>query len=291
MMSVLAEHTLYRLARLLYRTDVVHDSKMKEAQQSLNAHNTYRSQQVTRVLEAAKRFRLPLEGDMLDLGCNDGALTVQYDAPRTLTGIDIDAQAIERAKARNSRVTFLVGTPGSLPLPDASMDGIVSYDVFEHVARPGDLLAECRRVLRPGGWMLIGTWGWGHPFAPHLWATMPVPWAHMLVSEPTLFRACRRVYHATWYRPTFHDLDANGNRYRDRYTQTRIDPDYLNKFKIRDFEEAFRDSGFASELSLEPFGSVRWLAPLLKTPLREYVHSYLWAVLRPERVTGTRAPS
>ena len=77
MMSVLAEHALYRLARLLYRTDVVHDSKMKEAQQSLNAHNTYRSQQVTRVLEAAKRFRLPLEGDMLDLGCNDGALTVQ----------------------------------------------------------------------------------------------------------------------------------------------------------------------------------------------------------------------
>ena len=291
MMSVLAEHTLYRLARLLYRTDVVHDSKMKEAQQSLNAHNTYRSQQVTRVLEAAKRFRLPLEGDMLDLGCNDGALTVQYDAPRTLTGIDIDAQAIERAKARNSRVTFLAGTPGSLPLPDASMDSIVSYDVFEHVANPGALLGECRRVLRPGGWMLIGTWGWGHPFAPHLWATMPVPWAHLLVSERTLFRACRRVYHATWYRPTFHDLDANGDRYRDRYTQTRIDPDYLNKFKIRDFEQAFRNSGFASELSLEPFGSAPWLAPLLKTPLREYVHSYLWAVLRPEAVTGPRAPS
>ena len=291
MMSVLAEHALYRLARLLYRTDVVHDSKMKEAQQSRKAHNTYRSQQVTRVLQAAQRFRLPLDGDMLDLGCNDGALTVQYDAPRTLTGIDIDAQAIERAKARNSRVTFLAGTPGFLPLPDASMDSIVSYDVFEHVANPGALLAECRRVLRPGGWMLIGTWGWGHPFAPHLWATMPVPWAHLLVSERTLFRACRRVYHATWYRPTFHDLDANGNRYRDRYTQTRIDPDYLNKFKIRDFEQAFRNSGFASEVSLEPFGSAPWLAPLLKTPLREYVHSYLWAVLRPEAVTGARAAS
>jgi ubiquinone/menaquinone biosynthesis C-methylase UbiE len=88
-------------------------------------------------------------------------LTVQYDAPRTRTGVDIDAQAIERAKTRNSRVSFLVGTPGTLPLPDASMDGILCYDVFEHVATPGDTLAECRRVLRPGGWMLIGTWGCG----------------------------------------------------------------------------------------------------------------------------------
>ena len=102
MMSVLAEHTLYRLARLLYRTDVVHDSKMKEAQQSRKAHNTYRSQQVTRVLEAAQRFRLPLDGDMLDLGCNDGALTVQYDAPRTLTGIDIDADRCAGVGAHGS---------------------------------------------------------------------------------------------------------------------------------------------------------------------------------------------
>jgi SAM-dependent methyltransferase len=284
-MSVVAEHTLYTLARLLYRTEVVHDAEMKQALQSLKANNTYRSQQVNRMLAATKRFQLPLDGDILDLGCNDGALTVQYDAPRTLTGIDIDAQAIERAKARHSRVTFLVGTPGTLPLPDASLDGILCYDVFEHVAKPDEVLAECRRVLRPGGWMLIGTWGWGHPFAPHLWATMPVPWAHLLVSERTLFRACRRVYHASWYRPTYHDLDANGNRHKDRYTQTRIDPNYLNKFKIRDFEKVFRDSGFAWEVSVEPFGSAPWIAPLLKTPLREYLHSYLWAVLRRDRTT------
>jgi SAM-dependent methyltransferase len=290
-MSLFAEHALYTLARLLYRTDVVHDAEMKQALQSRTANNTYRSQQLSRVLAAAKRFQLPLDGDILDLGCNDGALTVQYDAPGTMTGVDIDAQAIERAKARNSRVTFLVGTPGTLPLPDASMDGIVSYDVFEHVANPGDILAECRRVLRPGGWMLIGTWGWGHPFAPHLWATMPVPWAHLLVSERTLFRACRRVYHASWYRPTFHDLDANGNRQKDRYTQTRIDPNYLNKFKIRDFEKVFRDSDFAWEVSVEPFGSAPWVAPLLKTPLREYLHAYLWAVLRSGRTTAAERAS
>ena len=284
-MSLIAEHALYALARMLYPTEVVHDAQMKEALQTLKAHNTYRSHQVNRVLAAAKRFQLQLDGDILDLGCNDGALTVQYDDPRTLTGVDVDAQAIERAKARNSRVTFLVGTPMTLPLPDATMDGILCYDVFEHVATPGDILEECRRVLRPGGWMLIGTWGWGHPFAPHLWATMPVPWAHLLVSERTLFRACRRVYHASWYRPTFHDLDANGNRYKDRYTQIRIDPTYLNKFKIRDFEKVFRDSGFAWDVSVEPFSSAPWVAPLLKTPLREYLHAYLWAVLRRDRTT------
>jgi hypothetical protein len=58
-MSLLAERALYMLARLLYRTDVVHDAEMKQALQTLKANNTYRSQQVNRVLAAAKRFQLP----------------------------------------------------------------------------------------------------------------------------------------------------------------------------------------------------------------------------------------
>jgi len=70
--------------------------------------------------------------------------------------------------------------------------------------------------------MLIGTWEWHRPFAPHLWSTMPVPWAHLIVSERTLLRACRRVYHAAWYVPTFHDFDVDGSRKHDRYTEDRI---------------------------------------------------------------------
>ncbi len=56
------------------------------------------------------------------------------------------------------------------------VDVVLCYDVFEHVSRPAAVLDECYRILKPGGKMLIGTWGWYHPFAPHLWSTMPVPW-------------------------------------------------------------------------------------------------------------------
>src|SRR5206468_219311 len=150
-----------------------------------------------------------------------------------------------------------------------SIDVILCYDVFEHVSKPAAMLAECKRVLRSGGRMLIGTWGWYHPFAPHLWSTMPVPWAHLLVSERTLLRACRRVYHSPWYVPTFHDLDANGHRYQDRYVEEQISTDYLNKYLLRDFERTFEESGLRWRVQLQPFGSrwARWTKPFLTVPL------------------------
>ncbi len=51
-------------------------------------------------------------------------------------------------------------TPGKpVPLPDASADGIVSFQVLEHVWDLDWYLGECRRLLKPGGWLLLSTHG------------------------------------------------------------------------------------------------------------------------------------
>ena len=279
----LTDALLATAARALYRSSLAHDDSMKAAVRNHAACQDYRHTEVRRVLTTCERFGITLtDRDVLDLGCATGALTVAYAeaGARFVTGVDVDPDLLARARA-HARVKYIQSTPDRIPLPDASVDVILSYDVFEHVADPPALLSECRRVLRPAGMVLIGTWGWGHPYAPHLWNTMPVPWAHLLVSERTLLRACRRVYQAPWYSPTMHDLDESGNKHPDKYTVTSIPTTYLNKFSVRDFERAFADSGLAWETHLQPFGSVPWTAPLLSVPfLREYMHGYLWAVLR-----------
>lgn len=284
----IAEQLLFGLCRALYRTQVAHSSDMKDALHDIDAYDSYRAGEIGRILEMVERLDVPIAGrTVLDLGCNDGAISEEYlrrGAGRVI-GVDIDARAIERAGARHSdeRLSFVVSTVGGIPLEDRSVETIISYDVFEHIARPDAMLGEMRRILAPGGRVLIGTWGWRHPFAPHLWSVMPVPWAHVVFSERTVLRVCRRVYHSSWYVPNMHDFDDRGERFADKFANERISSDYLNKYLIRDFERAFLNSGFDCEVHAVPFGSAyaRWTRPLLAVPwLCEFLAGYVWFVLK-----------
>lgn len=78
---------------------------------------------------------------------------------RELIGIDVD-QAIELHPALDRRYVVDVSAP--FPLPDSSVDMIVSDWVFEHVAEPNRFVTEIDRVLKPGGWICARTnnkWG------------------------------------------------------------------------------------------------------------------------------------
>ncbi len=291
-MAWLAERVLYRLVKLFYHTEIAHSRQMKAAESDMALCSAYRRGDVVRVLRAAQAYGVPLEGrTVLDLGCSDGSLTSQYVqyGPAEVIGVDVRAEEVARARqlAAGPGLRYLVSTPDTIPLPDESVDVVVSYDVFEHVTQPAVILRECSRVLRPGGRMLIGTWGWYHPFAHHMWATMPVPWAHVLFSERTVMRTSRRVYLSPWYEPRMYDLDVHGHKIPDKYTADVIPVDYVNKFLIRDFEDAFKSTGLPYKINLEPFGSryARWTRLFLRFPyLREYFASYFWATLtKPER--------
>jgi ubiquinone/menaquinone biosynthesis C-methylase UbiE len=286
-MMWIAEQILFQLARSLYRTEVAHSSKMKNALRHIDAYGAYRATEINRILEAVERYRIPITGrTIVDFGCNDGAISVEYlcRGAARIIGIDIDERAIQRARALHHEegLTFVQSTVSTIPLEDQSVDAVISYDVFEHVSQPPTILKELYRILTPRGQVLIGTWSWRHPFAPHLWAVMPVPWAHVFFSEQTILRVCRRVYHSAWYMPIMHDYDQEGQKLADKYTHESISTDYLNKYLIQDFERAFLASGFVYETHPVPFGSryARWTHVCLRIPwLREFMAGYVWFVL------------
>jgi ubiquinone/menaquinone biosynthesis C-methylase UbiE len=102
---------------------------------------------------------------VLDVGSGTGRLAFAVAdrvAPGgSVDGVDAGSEMVARAKKNNRRrrlpVTFTVARAQQLPFPDASFDAVTSTLVLHHVA-PDDreaAVAEIRRVLRPGGQVLI----------------------------------------------------------------------------------------------------------------------------------------
>jgi len=95
-----------------------------------------------------------LSGRVLDVGCGIGDFLAYR--PGTV-GVDINPHAVEwcRQQGFDSRVM----EPDRLPFEDGGFDAVVLDNVLEHLAEPGPLLAEIRRVLVPGGRLLVGVPG------------------------------------------------------------------------------------------------------------------------------------
>lgn len=95
---------------------------------------------------------------ILEVGCGRGvALPELYRilSPTRITGIDIDAEALdaaaENARRRGAVIELIPADVRSLPFPDASFDIVVDFGTCYHIARPEAALREIARVLSPGG--------------------------------------------------------------------------------------------------------------------------------------------
>ena len=92
---------------------------------------------------------------VLDLGCRSGALTRHFLEGNSVVGLDVDASALQKAAALGIEpVQANVEEP--LPFEDASFDAVVAGELLEHLQFPDELIAEIRRVLRPGG-IIVGS--------------------------------------------------------------------------------------------------------------------------------------
>jgi SAM-dependent methyltransferase len=92
---------------------------------------------------------------VLDLGCRSGALTRHFLDGNEVVGLDVDRDALAKAAELGIEpVEANVEEP--LPFPDASFDAVVAGELFEHLRFPDELVAEIRRILRPGG-VLVGS--------------------------------------------------------------------------------------------------------------------------------------
>jgi ubiquinone/menaquinone biosynthesis C-methylase UbiE len=95
--------------------------------------------------------------DVLDLGCGAGMLALLKRKGVTLTGVDLSDECALAAR-RNGYDATCRFEISRLPFPDASFDYVVSLDVLGHVGfeEKDAVLAEIKRVLRPGGVTLHG---------------------------------------------------------------------------------------------------------------------------------------
>ncbi|MCF6386919.1 class I SAM-dependent methyltransferase [Mycobacterium sp. MBM] len=96
--------------------------------------------------------------DVLEAGPGEGyGADLIADRARSVTGVDYDEQAVAHIRAKYPRVQMHLGNLANLPLPDDSVDVVVNFQVIEHLWDQGQFVAECARVLRPGGQLLMST--------------------------------------------------------------------------------------------------------------------------------------
>ncbi len=80
-------------------------------------------------------------------------------AAKKMIGVDISAESIAYAKAHfgADNVEYKVGDGVSIPLEDASVDVVVSFETIEHVEDYKKFLSEVKRVLKPDGTLVLST--------------------------------------------------------------------------------------------------------------------------------------
>jgi GT2 family glycosyltransferase/SAM-dependent methyltransferase len=98
---------------------------------------------------------------VLDIACGEGyGSALMARRARSVVGVDISLEAVEHAKKAYGDVanlTFRSGNAAGIPLPNDSVDVVVSFETIEHHDRHEEMLSEIRRVLRQDGILIISS--------------------------------------------------------------------------------------------------------------------------------------
>jgi GT2 family glycosyltransferase/ubiquinone/menaquinone biosynthesis C-methylase UbiE len=98
--------------------------------------------------------------DVLDVAAGEGyGSALLADVARSVVGVELDAASVKHAREAYPRenLRFLEGDATRIPLPDACVDMVVSFETLEHLGDHDRFLSEVRRVLSPGGLFLVST--------------------------------------------------------------------------------------------------------------------------------------
>jgi SAM-dependent methyltransferase len=116
-------------------------------------------------------LKLPPQARILDAGCGSGRNMLELARTGTVTGIELSPASASLAHAREAG-RVIEGSVLEMPLDGESFDLAVCLDVIEHLQDDLAALRELRRVVAPGGWLLVTVpayqWLWsGHDVINH----------------------------------------------------------------------------------------------------------------------------
>ena len=255
---------------------------------------------------------------VLDVGCGAGGKSVFYAEKYSadVTGIDLLEKYREQAEAfaMRKRIGSGQGTtdlrdPYSMEqtprgsfrfvccdaadtgLEGESFDTIIMNDAFEHLADPEAVLAECARLLKPGGRIFLNFPPYGHPYGEHLSDLIGIPWVHRLFPEEQCLEAYRTLAeqldkatgadpnkpasaenHGT---PLFSEIRpsvSGAERIALRLSEDEngaLNNSYINKMTLKRFAEIRQRSVPRLGLKMVLYRELplrKWLVPLAKTP-------------------------
>lgn len=133
-------------------------------------------------------------GRVLDIGCGDARfLNRMKGLGWAVQGIDFDAAAASNAKNLFD-IDVQIGTIEALRFPENSFDAVTMNHAIEHVFDPVALLTEVRRILRPGGRLVMVTpnaMSMGHRLLGRFWRGLEPP-RHIQIFTPPSLEAVAR---------------------------------------------------------------------------------------------------
>ncbi|MBA7658018.1 Ubiquinone biosynthesis O-methyltransferase [subsurface metagenome] len=95
---------------------------------------------------------------ILEIGCGIGSVVAELNEKGyDITGIDISREAIEYGLKKYGDIHLEVQAAEALDYEDESFDVVLSFDLFEHIARVDKHISEVHRVLRKDGFYLFQT--------------------------------------------------------------------------------------------------------------------------------------
>ena len=191
-------------------------------------------------IEDMKRLagaRIPPGQVILDAGCGIGLafpLLEEYFRPAKMIGIDVDTTDLAKAQSTRANLSteleLIRCNAKAIPLPDASIDVVYCHQLIHHVLAQHEVLAELRRVLKPGGILLS---------SESCKNFLDVWWVKLFFRHPDMLQKQAEEYVSLMRTAGFYVADEDVYKYTPWWS--RVDYGLLQKWKLSSWSPGFTE--------------------------------------------------